>query len=68
MHALIEVKAYDDVYRSKIFPKVYAGIHDVVERKSSPTKKKYFNWSLGIGKQYAELKRTEKEIPFRLKS
>ncbi|MCT3816291.1 long-chain fatty acid--CoA ligase [Elizabethkingia anophelis] len=66
-HALIEVKPTMMCTVPRFFQKVYAGIHDVVE-KSSPTKKKIFNWSLGIGKQYAELKRTEKEIPFGLKS
>lgn len=65
-HALIEVKPTMMCTVPRFFQKVYAGIHDVVE-KSSPTKKKIFNWSLGIGKQYAELKRTEKEIPFGLK-
>lgn len=66
-HALIEVKPTMMCTVPRFFQKVYAGIHDVVE-KSSPTKKKIFNWSLGIGKQYAELKRTEKEIPFGLKA
>ena len=66
-HALIEVKPTMMCTVPRFFQKVYAGIHDVVE-KSSPTKKKIFNWSLGIGKQYAELKKTEKEIPFGLKA
>ncbi|MCT4297957.1 long-chain fatty acid--CoA ligase [Elizabethkingia anophelis] len=66
-HALIELKPTMMCTVPRFFQKVYAGIHDVVE-KSSPTKKKIFNWSLGIGKQYAELKRTEKEIPFGLKA
>ncbi|MDV4131493.1 long-chain fatty acid--CoA ligase [Elizabethkingia anophelis] len=66
-HALIEVKPTMMCTVPRFFQKVYAGIHDVVE-KSSPTKKKIFNWSLGIGKQYAELKRTEKEISFGLKA
>ncbi|MDV2447091.1 AMP-dependent synthetase [Elizabethkingia anophelis] len=66
-HALTEVKPTMMCTVPRFFQKVYAGIHDVVE-KSSPTKKKIFNWSLGIGKQYAELKRTEKEIPFGLKA
>lgn len=66
-HALIEVKPTMMCTVPRFFQKVYAGIHDVVE-KSSTTKKKIFNWSLGIGKQYAELKRTEKEIPFGLKA
>lgn len=66
-HALIEVKPTMMCTVPRFFQKVYAGIHDVVE-KSSPTKKKIFNWSLGIEKQYAELKRTEKEIPFGLKA
>ncbi|HFK5510085.1 TPA: long-chain fatty acid--CoA ligase [Elizabethkingia anophelis] len=66
-HALIEVRPTMMCTVPRFFQKVYAGIHDVVE-KSSPTKKKIFNWSLGIGKQYAELKRTEKEIPFGLKA
>ncbi|WP_407480494.1 AMP-dependent synthetase/ligase [Elizabethkingia miricola] len=66
-HALIEVKPTMMCTVPRFFQKVYASIHDVVE-KSSPTKKKIFNWSLGIGKQYAELKRTEKEISFGLKA
>ncbi|AJW64900.1 Long-chain-fatty-acid--CoA ligase FadD15 [Elizabethkingia miricola] len=66
-HALIEVKPTMMCTVPRFFQKVYAGIHDVVE-KSSPAKKKIFNWSLGIGKQYAELKKTEKEIPFGLKA
>ena len=66
-HALTEVKPTMMCTVPRFFQKVYAGIHDVVE-KSSPTKKKIFNWAVGVGKQYAELRRTEKEIPFGLKA
>jgi len=66
-HALTEVKPTMMCTVPRFFQKVYAGIHDVVE-KSSPTKKKIFNWAVGVGKQHAELRRTEKEIPFGLKA
>ncbi|MCL1666476.1 long-chain fatty acid--CoA ligase [Elizabethkingia ursingii] len=66
-HALTEVKPTMMCTVPRFFQKVYVGIHDVVE-KSSPTKKKIFNWAVGVGKQHAELRRTEKEIPFGLKA
>ena len=66
-HALTEIKPTMMCTVPRFFQKVYAGIHDVVE-KSSPTKKKIFNWAVGVGKQHAELRRTEKEIPFGLKA
>ncbi|MCL1671618.1 AMP-dependent synthetase/ligase [Elizabethkingia ursingii] len=66
-HALTEVKPTMMCTVPRFFQKVYAGIHDVVE-KSSPTKKKIFNWAVGVGKKHAELRRIEKEIPFGLKA
>ncbi|MCL1675545.1 AMP-dependent synthetase/ligase [Elizabethkingia meningoseptica] len=65
-HALVEVKPTMMCTVPRFFQKVYAGINDVVE-KSAPAKKKMFNWALGVGRQYSELKRTEQEIPFGLK-
>ncbi|OPB96949.1 AMP-dependent synthetase [Elizabethkingia meningoseptica] len=65
-HALVEVKPTMMCTVPRFFQKVYAGINDVVE-KSAPAKKKMFNWALGVGRQYSELKRTEQKIPFGLK-
>lgn len=64
--ALEEVKPTMMCAVPRFFQKVYAGVLEKAEEGSS-LKKKIFNWSLEIGKQTGELKRTEKQIPFGLK-
>ncbi|NAW50248.1 AMP-binding protein [Elizabethkingia argentiflava] len=62
-HALAEIKPTMMCTVPRFFQKVYAGIHDAVE-KSTSTKKKIFHWAVSVGKHYAALKRTEKRVPF----
>lgn len=64
-HVLTEVKPTMMCAVPRFFQKIYAGVNDMVEDSSS-TKKKIFNWALGVGKEVAELKRLEKSIPFGL--
>lgn len=49
----------------RFFQKVYAGVLEKA-KESSSLKKKIFDWALETGKQTAELKRTEKAVPFGL--
>jgi len=64
--ALEEVKPTMMCAVPRFFQKIYAGVLEKAEEGSS-LKKKIFNWAREIGWQTAELKRNEKEIPFRLK-
>lgn len=64
--ALEEVKPTMMCAVPRFFQKVYAGVLEKAEEGSS-LKKKIFNWSLEVGKQTGELRRTEKQIPFGLK-
>ncbi|CAD7798778.1 Long-chain-fatty-acid--CoA ligase FadD15 [Chryseobacterium aquaeductus] len=63
--ALVEVKPTMMCAVPRFFQKVYAGVLEKAEEGSS-FKKKIFDWALKVGKQSAELKRTEKTIPFGL--
>lgn len=64
--ALVEVKPTMMCAVPRFFQKIYAGVGEMAA-ESSPFKKKIFNWALETGKQTAELKRTEKPLPFGLK-
>ncbi|WP_292011117.1 long-chain fatty acid--CoA ligase [Chryseobacterium sp.] len=64
--AMAEVKPTMMCSVPRFFQKIYAGVNEMVEESSS-MKKKIFNWALGVGKQTAELRRTEKPISLGLK-
>ncbi|SKC08208.1 long-chain acyl-CoA synthetase [Soonwooa buanensis] len=49
----------------RFYQKIYIKIQETIQ-SSSPTKQKIFNWALGVGSQYHELKRQEKSIPLGL--
>ncbi|MFW2135914.1 AMP-dependent synthetase/ligase [Chryseobacterium sp. TY4] len=49
----------------RFYQKIYIKIQETIQ-SSSPTKQKIFNWALGVGSQYQELKRQEKSIPLGL--
>ena len=61
-HALTQVQPSMMCAVPRFFQKIYAGVHEMVE-KGSPFKKKIFAWAIGIGKQVSELKRTGKQVP-----
>ena len=63
--ALEEVKPTLMCAVPRFYQKIYAGVHDMLE-KSSPTKKKIFNWAISHGTQVAELRRLDQPIPFAL--
>ena len=63
--ALEEVKPTLMCAVPRFYQKIYAGVHDMLE-KSSPTKKKIFNWAISYGTQVAELRRLDQPIPFAL--
>ena len=43
----------------RFYQKIYIKIQETIQA-SSPTKQKIFNWAIGVGTQYQELKRQEK--------
>lgn len=43
----------------RFYQKIYIKIQETIQ-SSSPTKQKIFNWAVGVGSQYQELKRQEK--------
>ena len=61
--ALEEVKPTLMCAVPRFYQKIYAGVHDMLE-KSSPTKKKIFKWAISHGTQVAELRRLDQPIPF----
>ena len=63
--ALEEVKPTLMCAVPRFYQKIYAGVHDMLE-KSSTTKKKIFNWAISHGTQVAELRRLDQPIPFAL--
>ena len=63
--ALEEVKPTLMCAVPRFYQKIYAGVHDMLE-KSSPTKKKIFNWAISHGTQVAELRRLDQPIPLGL--
>lgn len=63
--ALEEVKPTLMCAVPRFYQKIYAGVHDMLE-KSSPTKKKIFNWAISHGTQIAELRRLDQPIPLGL--
>lgn len=64
--ALEEVKPTMMCAVPRFFQKIYAGVLEKAEESSS-LKKKIFNWALETGWQTAELRRSEKPLPFALK-
>ncbi|WP_312076822.1 long-chain fatty acid--CoA ligase [Chryseobacterium sp.] len=64
--ALEEVRPTMMCVVPRFLQKVYAGVLEKSNEGSS-LKKKIFNWALEIGKQTAEFKRTDAEIPLALK-
>lgn len=65
-HALTEVKPTLMCAVPRFYQKIYAGVHDMLE-KSSETKKNIFNWAISQGSQVAEFRRLDQPIPFALK-
>ena len=63
--ALEEVKPTLMCAVPRFYQKIYAGVHDMLE-KSSPMKKKIFNWAISHGTQVAELRRLDQSIPLGL--
>lgn len=63
--ALEEVKPTLMCAVPRFYQKIYAGVHDMLE-KSSLTKKKIFNWAISHGTQVAELRRLDQPIPLGL--
>lgn len=64
--ALTEVKPTMMCAVPRFYQKIYSGVQDMVEGNSS-AKKKIFEWSIAVGTQVSELKRTERHIPFLLR-
>lgn len=65
-HALTEVKPTMMCTVPRFLQKVYAGVLEKAE-EGSGFKKKIFDWAFAVGGEVAELKRTDKAIPFGLK-
>ncbi|WP_294205952.1 long-chain fatty acid--CoA ligase [uncultured Chryseobacterium sp.] len=64
--ALEEVKPTMMCSVPRFFQKIYAAVLDKAE-KSSPLKKKIFNWALATGWEASELRRNSKPLPLDLK-
>ncbi|MCS4301312.1 long-chain fatty acid--CoA ligase [Chryseobacterium sp. BIGb0232] len=64
--ALEEVKPTTMCAVPRFFQKVYAGVLEKAE-EGSPLKKKIFDWALKTGWETAELRRSERPVPFGLK-
>lgn len=64
-HALAEVKPTLMCAVPRFYQKIYAGVHDMLE-KSSSSKQKIFNWAILQGSQIAELRRLDQSVPFAL--
>ena len=64
--AMLEVKPTMMCAVPRFFQKIYAGVNDMLAESSS-SKKKIFNWALGIGAQTAIYKQKGEKIPFVLK-
>ena len=64
-HALAEIKPTLMCAVPRFYQKIYAGVHDLLE-KSPDSKKKIFNWAISQGSQVAELRRLDENIPFAL--
>lgn len=64
-HALSEVKPTLMCAVPRFYQKIFAGVHDMLEKSSDP-KKKIFNWAISHGSQVAELRRLDQPIPLAL--
>lgn len=65
-HALKEVKPTMMCAVPRFYQKIYGALQDMVA-KSSPTKKKIFNWALEVGTKVSEYKRQGHSVPMMLK-
>lgn len=64
-HALSEVKPTLMCAVPRFYQKIFAGVHDMLEKSSDP-KKRIFNWAISHGSQVAELRRLDQPIPLAL--